>query len=150
MKKINIFYETKIEEMTRSKIYLVERLKVVLSANTTMSDQNPTTDNKNIDDPSSAYVEALNQLTVSSAMTVAVSNHSRPVTGGKRRRQQRKEVTFLKKSLLEFYRALLLLQNYQKLNYTCLTKILKKFDKVTFPRPAVCRPYLGFFWDFLF
>lgn len=38
----------------------------------------------------------------------------------------------LKLALSEFYLSLVLLQNYQSLNYTGFRKILKKHDKVSF------------------
>lgn len=42
-----------------------------------------------------------------------------------------KSILQIKKALMEFYRTLLLLSNYQKLNYTAFIKILKKYDKIT-------------------
>lgn len=41
-----------------------------------------------------------------------------------------RSVSQLQKALMEFYRSLLLLQSYQKLNYTAFMKIVKKYDKV--------------------
>jgi len=42
-----------------------------------------------------------------------------------------KSVNDIKLALSEFYLSLILLQNYQSLNFTGFRKILKKHDKVT-------------------
>ena len=124
MKKINSFYESKIEEMTRSKLYMVERLKDIqrktYSEKISQAERPQTlTEPEKIAAPALSTYDVMNTLTAKSIKSVF-------------KRKQRKGVATLKKSLLEYYRALLLLLNYQKLNYTCLVKILKKFDKVNY------------------
>lgn len=60
----------------------------------------------------------------------------------------RRKVQDLKLAFSEFYLSLILLQNYQNLNYTGFRKILKKHDKVSgffFSQSQGPRPTLTFF-----
>jgi xenotropic and polytropic retrovirus receptor 1 len=57
----------------------------------------------------------------------------KPKGGGDSKKAQlpRRKVQELKLAFSEFYLSLILLQNYQNLNYTGFRKILKKHDKVS-------------------
>lgn len=53
-------------------------------------------------------------------------------SGDSKKAIPRRKVQELKLAFSEFYLSLILLQNYQNLNYTGFRKILKKHDKVCF------------------
>lgn len=55
----------------------------------------------------------------------------KPKGGGDKKAIPRRKVQELKLAFSEFYLSLILLQNYQNLNYTGFRKILKKHDKVS-------------------
>ncbi len=60
--------------------------------------------------------------------------HTHPAPGhlyrGQHKKVQRRKVMDLKLAFSEFYLSLILLQNYQNLNFTGFRKILKKHDKL--------------------
>lgn len=107
--KVNKFFETKVEEMTRNKLFIVERLRDFLPCRR-RNDLEP-------------YTNVTEDIGLE--YTATISSFKSTTT-----RKRRKDLAFIKKFLLEYYRALLLLLSYQKMNYLSLSKILKKFDKV--------------------
>lgn len=102
VQKANSFYELKLEDIIRSKILLVDKLRSLVPNESLAPDT----------------LQNIYTLTTKSTVSNIFN------------RRKKKEYYALRKSLLEFYRGLLLLKNFQKLNYTCLLKILKKHDKV--------------------
>jgi len=57
-----------------------------------------------------------------------------------------KSVNDIKLALSEFYLSLILLQNYQSLNFTGFRKILKKHDKVAQSLPRFCLCIKSTWW----
>jgi SPX domain protein involved in polyphosphate accumulation len=68
------------------------------------------------------------------------NNKLRQKTGGRSNVPARK-IQELKLAFSEFYLSLILLQNYQNLNFTGFRKILKKHDKVSYLTSALVKPY---------
>lgn len=67
-------------------------------------------------------------------------NQLRQKTGGRSSVPVRK-IQELKLAFSEFYLSLILLQNYQNLNFTGFRKILKKHDKVSYLTSAFVEPF---------
>lgn len=70
-----------------------------------------------------------NELDLLSSTAIKMKDYGKKSDSNKLNLPQRK-VQELKLAFSEFYLSLILLQNYQNLNYTGFKKILKKHDKV--------------------